>query len=163
MEGALLALALLLLARLAETVSGAAAPIQQVMSRYSSQYIGSATGLAVSVLIGLAVMPEGGLTGMSLAVALGLVATSAIPAWQVYQQHGLLPFGQPFAQVARRALIVSLAGFIATLWVNLLPVGLALMLLCGVLLATLWIACRWALPLPDREALGSVAVRMRLI
>lgn len=163
MEGALFALALLLLARLAETVSGAAAPIQQVMSRYSSQYIGSAAGLAVSVLIGLAVMPEGGLTGMSLAVALGLVATSAIPAWQVYQQHGLLPFGQPFAQVALRAMIVSLAGFLAALWVNLLPMGLALMLICGVLVATLWTACRWALPLPDREALGSVAVRMRLI
>jgi hypothetical protein len=74
-----------------------------------------------------------------------------------------LPFGQPFAQVALRAMIVSLAGFLAALWVNLLPMGLALLLLCGMLVATLWTAGRWALPLSDREALGSVGRRLRLI
>jgi len=117
----------------------------------------------VSVLIGLAVMPEGGLTGMSMAVALGLVTASAIPAWQVYQHHGLLPFGKPFGHVARRVLLVSLAAFTLALWVNLLPTGLALMLLCGLLLATLWTAGRWALPLTDRESLGSMARRLRWI
>ncbi len=163
MDDAMLALALLLTARLAETVTGAAAPIQQVLSHYSSQFIGSAVGLAVSVLIGLAVLPAGGLTGMALAVALGLVATSAIPVWQLYRHQGLLPFGPPFGQVARRAFMISLVGFTLALGADQLPMALALPLLCGVLLATLWSSGRWALPLADREALGSVARRLKLI
>ena len=163
MQSAEFALTLLLLARLGEAITGAAAPIQQVLSRYSSQYVGSVVGLSISLLLGIALMPAAGLTGMALAVAIGLVATSAVPVWQLHRQDGLQPFSTPFLTMAARALGISALGFALGLAVNLLPEAIALVLLLGVLLATLWSCCRWALPYGDRVALGSVAVRLRLI
>ena len=163
MQTAGLALTLLLLARLGEAITGTAAPIQQVLSRYSSQYVGSATGIGLALILGMALMPEAGLTGMALAVAIGLVATSSVPVWQLHRHDGLQPFGAPFGDMAVRSLAISGLGCALGFSVNLLPVPLALPLLLVVLLAGLWASCRWALPHADREALGSLATRLRLI
>ncbi|MFM7028152.1 MAG: lipopolysaccharide biosynthesis protein [Chakrabartia sp.] len=162
METATMALALLLLARLAEAVIGAAAPIQQVVSRYSSQYLGSVLGLLIAFALVAALMPDAGLTGMSIAVACGLVITSAVPVWQLRRQDGIHPFAAPFAQVALRAMLVSLIGFVLGLASNLLPLAIALPLLILLLLASLWASCRFALPRVDRGSLGAVGRRLRL-
>lgn len=163
MQTAKFALTLLLLARLGEAVTGAAAPIQQVVSRYSSQYVGSALGLMLSLMLGLLLLPSGGLSAMALAVAAGLITTSSVPVWQLWRHEALQPFARPFASTAARALGVSMSGFGVGLALNLLPLALALPLLLTLLLATLWACCRWALPYADRGSLGAVSRRLRLI
>jgi O-antigen/teichoic acid export membrane protein len=163
METATLALALLLLARLAEAVTGAASPIQQVVSRYSSQYLGSIMGIIVAFGVGALLLPNAGLTGMSLAVALGLVATSAVPVWQLHRQDGVQPFAAPFGSTMLRATFISLIAFALSLLINPLPIWLGLPILITVLLASLWLSCRYSLPLHDRESLGSLGRRLRLI
>ncbi len=163
METAVWALAVLLLARLAEAVTGTAAPIQQVLSRYSSQYIGSVMGVFLSTLLAAFLLPEGGLMGMTLAVALGLVVTAAIPVVQLHRQDGLQPYDAPFGRVFARAMAVGLACLILGFGLNYLPLAIGVALLLPLALAGLWASCRFALPLEDRTSLGRVAEVLRLV
>ncbi len=163
METALPALALLLAARLAEAVMGAASPIQQVVSRFSSQYLGSLTGIAVALSLAALLLPSAGLNGMALAVTLGLTATAAVPVWQLHRQETLHPFSKALGRVSWRSSLISLGGLGLALLMNVLPLWAGLPGLILLLLASLWLSCRLALPLPDRESLGSVARRLRLI
>lgn len=163
MDAAYLALSILLVARLIEAITGAAAPIQQVTSRYVHQSVGSIIGVIVAVALGVWLLPDAGLTGMAIAVALGLVATSSIPLWQLHVQDGIHPFAAPFSRVAAKSVLVSLCGFAAGTACNLLPPGWAITPLALVLLATLWGGCRIALPPQDREALGKTGVKLRLV
>lgn len=163
MEAATAALSLLLIARLSEAVTGAAAPIQQVLSRFSSQFVGSLIGVALATGLALVLLPQGGLTAMAFAVACGLIATSAIPVWQLHRLEDLHPFARPFGRVAMRAGIVSLGGFALAAAANRLPVAMAIPLLVLLLLGTLWLACRLALPAEDRASLGSLGRRLRLV
>jgi O-antigen/teichoic acid export membrane protein len=163
MESAYPALVLLLAARFAEAATGTAMPIQQVVSRYRSQLLSSIIGVAVALVTGLFLLPETGLVGMSIAVALGLTVTSAVPVAQLYRQDNLHPFARPFGRVAVRACLVSIIAFCLATAVNILPIGLALPGLILLMLAALWASCRYALSLEDRQSLGSVGRRLRLV
>lgn len=163
METAYPALVLLLVARFAEAAMGTAMPIQQVVSGYSSQLLGSISGVAMACLIGALLLPHGGLTGMSIAVAAGLTVTSAVPVAQLYKQDGLHPFASPFASVIARTSGVSLLGFALGWAANSLPTALGLAAVLSVLLGTLWATCRLALPQEDRQSLGSMGRRLRLV
>lgn len=100
---------------------------------------------------------------MALAVTLGLTATAAVPVWQLHRQEALHPFSKALGRVGWRSSLISLAGLGLALLMNLLPLWAGLPGLILLLLASLWLSCRLALPLPDRESLGSVARRLRLI
>ncbi len=163
METAVLALGLLLFARLFEAVLGAASPIQQVVSRYSSQYLGSVIGVGVALALGFTLLPMAGLTGMALAVTAGLFATTAVPVWQLHRQDGLHPFAAPFGRTALRASLVAIGGSACAFGTNFLPLWAGLPVLLLILCAGLWGSCRVALPRHDRESLGSVGRRLRLI
>lgn len=162
MGTAYLALSILLVARLIEAITGAAAPIQQVTSRYVHQSVGSIVGVLLAALLAVVLLPEAGLTGMALAVALGLIATSSIPLWQLNVQDGIHPCEAPFASVAAKALFVSAIGFISGTACNLLPPAWVITPLALILLVTLWTCCRIALPRQDREALGNTGRKLRL-
>jgi peptidoglycan biosynthesis protein MviN/MurJ (putative lipid II flippase) len=138
-------------------------PIQQVVSGYRSQLLSSIIGVTVALVAGLFLLPETGLVGMSIAVALGLTVTSAVPVAQLYRQDNLHPFARPFGTVAVRACLVSIIAFCLATAVNILPIGLALPSLILLMLAALWASCRSALSLEDRQSLGSVGRRLRLV
>ena len=163
MEGAYPALVLLLAARFAEAATGTAMPIQQVVSRYRSQLLSSIVGVTVALLTGLLLLPESGLLGMTVAVALGLTVTSAVPLAQLFRQDNLHPFARPFGKVTLRAGLVSILAFGLAAAMNTLPIGLALPGLILLMLAALWASCRYALPIEDRQSLGSVGRRLRLV
>jgi O-antigen/teichoic acid export membrane protein len=163
MDSAYPALVLLLAARFAEAATGTAMPIQQVVSRYRSQLVSSIAGVVVAMITGLVLLPEMGLLGMTVAVALGLTVTSAIPVAQLLQQDDLHPFARPFGNVALRAGFLSLLAFGLAAAINILPLGFALPGLILLMLAALWVSCRYALPLDDRQSLGSAGRRLRLV
>jgi O-antigen/teichoic acid export membrane protein len=206
-DAALIAVIILITARVAEAVFGAATPIQQVTSAHLDQQLGSWIGIVVAAVIAWVFAPTYGLNAMSLAVAVGLVIAALLPLFQLHIIDQLHPFQRPFSSVAVRSLFVALAGMLATLLVQQLPfivqalllivvlaaawwfswklaigllfAGLAIWvaqatipamsgaspllvpfaLLVPILLATLWSAMRFALPLQDRLALGKKTVR----
>lgn len=160
---ALPALLLLVLARVVEAVTGTATPIQQVISGYRSQLVGSLTGAAVAAIVGWLVMPAGGLTGVTAAVAIGIIVTAVIPLWQVHVLDQLHPFSAPATSVVLRSAGIAATGFLITQVALLAPVILYVPLFILTLLATVWCAARFALPLHDRLALGGVARATRLV
>ena len=100
--------------------------------------------------------------GMTLAVALGLVVTAAIPVVQLHRQDGLQPYDAPFGRVLAKSLLVAAIGLGLGLTINLLPGVLHLPLLVPLLLATLWCSARFALGPADRQALGKTGKALRL-
>ncbi len=162
-EVAFLALGILTFARIVEAILGSAAPIQQVIGGYKSQLVGSAVGLAVTIAIIIAVMPDGGLTGITIAIAIGLITAAAIPLWQLNHYETLHPFGSPFLSVAVRSILISLVGGAIMVAVKKLPNLVELILFLPLLFATLWLSLRFTLTFHDREALGKMAKVLRLI
>ncbi len=160
---ALPAVAIMVAARVAEAISGAAVPIQQVISGYRSQLLGSFAGIAISLLAVWWTMPHAGLTGMSAAVGLGIVAAAAIPMWQLHRDDDVHPFAPPFGRVIWRSALVASGGLGLTLAAQLLPAPAQLPLIPALLLGSLWCGCRYALPREDREALGKTGRALRLI
>lgn len=160
---ALPAVILMVAARIVEAVTGAAVPIQQVISGYKSQLVGSIAGIGISALTVWAVMPDAGLTGMTAAVALGVSAAAAVPMWQLMRFDALHPFAAPFGRVATKSLLIAAVGLGIALGINLLPTAFQLPLLQPVLFATLWASGRYALSLEDRQALGKTGRALKLV
>jgi O-antigen/teichoic acid export membrane protein len=156
------ALVILLVARAVEATLGAAAPIQQVVSRYRDQLLPSVAGLGVAAALAFFLMPEGGLTGMAIAVAAGFVVAAVLPVIQLWAFDGLHPFAAPFLKVLLITALISLAGLAlaeAWLWT---PLWVQLPLALLTTLAALWLSARFALPLHDREALGKTGRALKL-
>jgi O-antigen/teichoic acid export membrane protein len=160
---ALWALVILICARILEAICGAATPIQQVISKFRSQLVGSILGLGVAAIAVWLIMPEGGLTGITIAVALGLIVAAATPLWQVHAFDGLHPFARPFGRVAIRTLGISAIGLALALAINMLPIFAQLPLLLPVLAATLWASARFGLSREDRVALGKTGRKLKLV
>lgn len=160
---ALPALIILTLARIVEAVIGSAGPIQQVTAGFRSQLVGSLFGLGVAAAIVLALMPEGGLTGMAFAVGAGIAVSALMPLWQLHILDRLHPFAPPFVRVMWRSLLVAaLSAGLAMLALQL-PLLAQLPAIILVLLAALWCSARFALPFEDRKTLGKTARKLRLV
>jgi O-antigen/teichoic acid export membrane protein len=157
------ALAILVAARIIEAISGAAAPIQQVTRGYKSQLVGSSLGLAVAAIVALSVMPNGGLAGMSLAVAAGLIVAGMTPLIQQWARGGLHPFEPPFMRALLTSLAVAAAGSALAFAALSLPVFAKWPLIIAVLVAAIWCSCRFALPIKDRQQLGKMGRTLKLI
>ncbi len=133
-KAALAALVILIAARAAEAVFGAATPIQQVTSRHLDQQLGSWVGLGTAILIAWIGLPHYGLDAMALAVAVGLVIAAVLPLFQLHIIDKLHPFDAPFGSVLVRSLGVAALGAIAALALQQVPlaaqrIGLALVIL----------------------------------
>ena len=159
---ALPAVIILVIARVVETVLGAAVPIQQVTSSYWRQQLASAVGLSVAFAIGLMLMPSWGLTGMSIAVAVGFIIAAALPMAQLYWHDGLNPFSAPFGKVLALTTVFGMGGLGLTLASHGLPEWLQLPIAVGLMLGSLWLSCRFALPHDDRLSMGKTGRALRL-
>lgn len=159
---ALPAVIILVIARVVETVLGAAVPIQQVTSSYWQQQLASIAGLGIAFLIGLMLMPGWGLTGMAIAVAVGFIIAAALPMAQLYWHDGLNPFLAPFGRVLALTTLFGACGFALALASQGLPEWLQLPAAVGLMLASLWLSCRFALPHDDRLSMGKTGRALRL-
>ncbi len=157
------ALMILTGARVIEAITGPATPIQQVTRSYWGQQLGSLCGIAIAVAITLAMMPQGGVAAMSIAVASGFLVASLVPIIQLWREDGLLPFDPPFLSGFGIALAVAATAAFAIKLVAGAPAFVAWPATIITLVGSVWLSCRFALAAPDRAALGGVGRKVRLI
>lgn len=162
-DAAVPAVMILVGSRVVEALAGAAQPIQQVISSYRAQLLAANAGMVVAVLAGWLLLPEWGLTGMALAVTAGLCVGAILPVFQMWFDEGLSPFSDHFARTFVVALSIALVGAGFAYAANLLPDVIAVPVAIMLMLAATWAACRYALPLADREALGKTGRALRLV
>jgi O-antigen/teichoic acid export membrane protein len=161
---AVAAVAILFIARAIEAVLGIAVPVFQVVGGFRHQLTGSVIGLMVAAAAAWPLANAlGPLTGITAATAIGFVIAAAIPMVQLAQHEGLHPFGPTLAIAATRAGLIGAAALAASLALATLPSGLAVPAIIALALGAIWCALRFALPLSDRESLGGVGRRLRLI
>jgi O-antigen/teichoic acid export membrane protein len=159
---ALPALAIMVVARIIEAASGAAAPIQQVTRGFKGQLVGSVLGLAVASALAFGLLPGGGLTGMAWAIAAGLIIASVTPMAQLWHKGRMHPFKWPFLRVLGIAAAAAAAGFALMSAALLLPRAIELAAIPLLLGAAIWCSARFALPRDDRIALGKTGRALRL-
>ncbi|HMO74909.1 MAG TPA: oligosaccharide flippase family protein [Sphingopyxis sp.] len=157
-------LVILLFARAAEAVLGISLPVLQVVAAFRHQLTASIVGVIVAVAAGWLIVGQiDALTGVTLAMSIGLVVMGGIPMVQLALNERLHPFDRQFPAVAIKGLAITLAAGGAALLAGQLPDAVALPLI--VLLATgaIWLSLRFALPEADRASLGKTGRQLRLI
>jgi len=158
------AVIILILARAIEAVVGISLPVMQVVSGYGQQLVSGFVGLAVACVAAIfLISPAAPLTGMAAAVAIGIIVTAIIPMVQLYVHDGLHPFDGQLGKVMIRTMAISLAAFALSYAASWLPDAAALPIAIAILLAAIWCAARFALPLEDRLSLGKAARKLRLV
>lgn len=161
-DPAIPAVMILVGSRIVEALAGAAQPIQQVISSYRAQLVAANTGMVVAVIVGWLLLPQWGLTGMAIAVTSGLCTGAILPVFQMWWDEGLSPFSDHFGRTIMVTVAVALAGAALAWLANLLPDEVAIPVIFVLMLGSTWLACRFGLPLADRQALGKLGRTLRL-
>ncbi len=158
------ALVILLVARAAEAVLGISLPVLQVVAGFRHQLTASLVGLALAALAAWPMMAAlGPLTGITLATAIGLVVTAAIPVAQLYWTEGLTPLGAPLLRATMWTGLVSTGALLLSWLWSQLPDEAALPLCLVTAVAAVWASARLSLSLHDRKSLGKTGRALRLI
>lgn len=150
-------------ARAAEAVLGISLPVLQVVAAFRHQLAPSIAGLAAALLAGLVLggaLPP--LTAVTLAVAVGLVTTAAIPMLQLWRIEALHPFTRAFPRVAGVASSIAVGGALLALAASDLPDAAALPLIILIAVVSIWLSLRFALSHADRDSLGKAGRLLRL-
>lgn len=149
--------------RIVEAMAGAAQPIQQVISSYRAQLVAANTGMIVAVIVGWFLLPEWGLTGMAIAVTAGLCTGAVLPVIQMWYDEGLTPFSDHSGRTLAITIGVAVVGAALAWLSNFLPDLISVPLTIALMLGSTWVACRFALPYEDRQALGKLGRALRLV
>lgn len=158
------ALIILLFARAAEAVLGISLPVLQVVAAFRHQLTASLFGVAVAIGAGWLICDHmDALTGVTLAMSIGLVVMAGIPMVQLAMGERLHPFDHQFPLVALRGLAITLIAGIVALLVSRLPDPVALPLIVGIAAGAIWSSLRFALPHADRASLGKAGRKLRLV
>ncbi len=158
------AVVILLFARAAEAVLGISLPVLQVVAAFRHQLTASLVGLAIAALAGFLLvgrLPP--LIAVTIAAAVALIVSAAVPMVQLWRLESLHPFTADFPRVAFVSLAMTLAGGLIAGGISLLPSVAALPLIILIALAAVWSSARLALPRVDRLSLGRAARVMRLV
>ncbi len=157
------AVVILLFARAFEAVLGISMPVLQVVAAFRHQLTASLFGVIVAVGAGWLIIGHlDPLTGVTLAMSIGLVVMAGIPMIQLALNERLHPFNHQFPIVAIRGAIVTLAAGTLALFVSRLPDAIALPLIVGIAAGAIWLSLRFALPHADRASLGKTGRKLRL-
>lgn len=158
------AVIILLFARALEAVLGISQPVLQVVAAFRHQLTAAILGVIVAIAAGwLIVGRMDELTGVTLAMSMGLVVMAGIPMLQLAVGERLHPFDHQFPVVALRGLMITLAAGALALLVSRLPDPVALPLIVAIAVAAIWSSLRFALPHADRASLGKTGRKLRLI
>ena len=147
-------------ARAVEAIVGPATPIVEMTGHRGLPLLNSGLGVALWAALAWALVPPMGATGMVIAVAAATVLIAYAAALELRIAEGLSPFDRKLL----RGLAIALAGLgLMALAEHLLdgPARFAAVFTLWAL--TSWIALRFGLVRSDREALGILAVRLRLL
>ena len=162
-QSAQAALVILLFARAAEAALGIASPVLQVVAAFRQQVTASLVGVAAAVATGWLIVGHiDVLTGVTLATAIGLVVTAAIPMVQLAATEKLHPFDPQFPGVAARGMAITVAAGAIALLASRLPDAAALSAIALIAAGSIWVSIRFALPYADRASLGKTGRRLRL-
>lgn len=160
---AFVALALLTFTRLVEAVAGQAASIQSVISRYHRPLVGSMAGLAVALLLGYILLPQGGMDGMAIAVSAGICVSVLTPMIQLWVHERIHPFAPPFARAAAVGASVGIAILLLSQALSPLHHLIRIGLGGGMLVGGIWLSGRLGLSEADKLSLGKTGRRLRLL
>ena len=158
------AVIILLFARAVEAMLGISLPVLQVVAAFRHQLTASLFGVVVAIGAGWLILGQmDALTGVTLAMSIGLVVMAGIPMVQLATREHLHPFDHQFPKVALRGLMITLAAGGLALLGSRLPDAIALPLIVLIAAAAIWSSLRFALPHADRASLGSTARKLRLV
>jgi len=158
------AVIILLFARALEAVLGISLPVLQVVAAFRHQLTASILGVIVAVGAGWVIVGHmDALTGVTLAMSIGLVVMAGIPMIQLAAGERLHPFDHQFPKVASIGLAITLGSGTIALLASRLPDPLALPLIAIIAAGAIWLSLRFALPGADRASLGKTARRLRLV
>jgi O-antigen/teichoic acid export membrane protein len=150
----------LVLARTAEAIVGPANTIVEMIGHRALPILNSAIGATSWVVLAVLLTPIWGAFGMAVAVGLAIVASSYAATIELRLSDGLSPFDRKFLQGFALALVgVGLMAGVE--WLSSGPVRFASLLILW--LGTSWATMRYGLTREDREALGPVSRRLRLV
>ncbi|MCB2089708.1 MAG: oligosaccharide flippase family protein [Sphingomonadaceae bacterium] len=158
------AVTILVFARAAEALFGISVPVLQVIAAYKHQITASILGVIIASLAGWQLIgPFDPLTGITLAMAIGIIVMAAIPMVQLALTESLHPFDSRFPTVAAKVAAVSVTGGLAAMLASRLPDIIAIPVIAMIGALCIWTSLRVSLPLEDRASLGKVARKLRLV
>jgi O-antigen/teichoic acid export membrane protein len=159
-KAALPLLYILVTARGIEAIVGPATPIVEMTGHRVLPLLNSLIGLFVWAVLALALVPDRGETGMAIAIAAATVATAYAAVIELRRSDGLSPFDRRLFQGLGIAL-VGVAAMAGAEW--LLDGPVRFVAVTALWAITSWCALRFGLVRGDREALGGMARRLRLL
>jgi O-antigen/teichoic acid export membrane protein len=159
-QAALPLLWILVTARAVEAIVGPATPIVEMTGHRALPLLNSAAGIALWAALACLLVPEMGAMGMVIAVAGATILIAYAATLELQITERLHPFDRKLA----RGLCIALIGVglmaLAEQFLN----GPARFAAVAALWAlTSWTAMRFGLLRSDREALGPLATRLRLV
>jgi O-antigen/teichoic acid export membrane protein len=151
---------ILVTARAAEAIVGPATPVIEMIGHRGLPLLNSLAGLAAWILLSALLVPQYGAVGMVIAVGAATVIVAYAATLELQLSDRLSPFDYKLVQ----GLGIALAGVALMALAEHLTRGpvrfVSVLMLWAV---TSWFALRFGLAAPDREALGPLARRLRLV
>ncbi|WP_167737621.1 lipopolysaccharide biosynthesis protein [Sphingomonas parva] len=159
-RAALPLLYILVTARGIEAIVGPATPIVEMTGHRILPLVNSLVGVLVWALVALLLVPRHGALGMAVAVAVATVVIAYAATLELQLSDRLSPFDRKLFQGLAAALAGDGLMATAEYWLDG-PVrfGLVTCLWAG----TSWLALRFGLTRPDRQALGKLSRKLRLV
>ncbi|HTU09718.1 MAG TPA: polysaccharide biosynthesis C-terminal domain-containing protein [Allosphingosinicella sp.] len=151
---------ILVTARALEAIVGPASTIVEMIGHRALPVLNSF--IAIALWAGLAwwLAPDGGAMGMAWAIAVATVVSTYAATLELRISDGLRPFDRKLFQ----GLGLALAGVgLMAAAEYLLPGPLRFAVILALWAATSWLALRYGLTREDREALGGLSRRLRLV
>ncbi len=151
---------ILVAARGIEAIVGPASTIIEMIGHRGLPLLNSAIAIALWVVLMVWLMPAYGALGMAVAVAVAVVSSTYAATLELQLADGLSPFDRKLFQ----GLAIALAGvaFMAGgEWLLDGPARFALEFLLWAI--TCWLTLRYGLTREDREALGGLSRKLRLV
>ncbi|SMF73896.1 lipopolysaccharide biosynthesis protein [Allosphingosinicella indica] len=153
-------LTILVAARAAEAIVGPATPIVEMTGHRALPLVNSLIGVGLGAALAALLVPAHGALGMAIAVAAATVTITYAATLELRFSDGLSPFD-------RKLLIgfsVAIAGVALMALAEQFTRGPARFVSVTLLwVMTSWVALRLGLTRTDREALGGIARRLRLL
>lgn len=162
-RAALPLLVALTIARALEAFAGPASSVIEMIGHRLLLVFNAAAGLVVWLLVATLLVPRLGGAGMAIAVGIGIVVMSYLALIELRVSSRLNPFSGRYWLGLAISLVASGAMFAVERMVAPLGPGVRALTVALLFPAVLWLGLRFGLSYTDREALGPIGRRLRLV